>query len=357
MKKAKHFIVVVVLVIIATLFMRWVLSWLFSAPIAASAEALEIDILSNAHYWLISLFFSLIMVLMLYSAVVFRRQPGDEEDGPHIHGNTALEITWTIVPLIIVIALGIWGSIMLINITKAEAGEMEIDVTAQQWSWSFGYPEQDNLKSAELVLPVNKPILLNMESKDVLHNFWVVEFRVKQDVVPGRTTQLRITPIEEGEFTLRCAEICGLDHSRMLASVRVVSAAEFDAWVAEKSAAPKFAEMTPEERGEFWHGVEGFGCIGCHSTDGSTGAGPTWLRVYGREEMLDDGSSVTVLDDYISESILLPNENIVEGYQPNLMPQTYEDLFAERQAEIMANEGVEIDIIADLIAFMKTLEE
>jgi len=357
MKKAKHFIIVVVLVIIGTLFMRWVLSWLFANPSAASAEAASIDTLSNAHYWMISLLFSLIMVLMLYSAAVFRRKPGDEEDGPHVHGNTTLEITWTIIPLIIVVAFGIWGSIMLIDLTKAEAGEMGIDVTAQQWSWSFGYPEADNLTSSELVLPVGKPIVLNMRSKDVIHNFWVVEFRVKQDVVPGQTTQLRITPVEEGDYLLRCAEICGLDHSKMLATVRVVSQADFDAWVEEKSAAPKFAEMTAEERGAFWHGVEGFGCIGCHSTDGSIGAGPTWLGVYGREEMLTDGSTVTVLEDYISESILLPNEKIVDGFQPNLMPKTYEDLFTERQAEILANEGVEIDIIADLIAFMQTLEE
>jgi cytochrome c oxidase subunit 2 len=357
MKKAKHLIVVIVLVIIGTLFMRWVLSWLFANPIAASAEAASIDNLSNAHYWMISLLFSLIMVLMLYAAVVFRRKPGDEEDGPHVHGNTALEITWTIIPLIIVIAFGIWGSIMLIDLTKAEAGEMKIDVTAQQWSWSFEYPEEDSVTSGELVLPVGKPVLLNMQSKDVIHNFWVVEFRVKQDVVPGQITQLRITPVEEGDYLLRCAEICGLDHSKMLASVRVVSQEEFDAWVAEKSAAPKFAEMTPEERGAFWHSVEGFGCIGCHSIDGSTGAGPSWLGIYGREELLDDGSSVTVLEDYISESILLPNEKLVDGFQPNLMPQTYQDLFAERQAEILANEGIEIDIIADLIAFMQTLEE
>lgn len=337
--------------------MRWVLSWLFANPTAASAEAGSIDNLSNAHYWMISLLFSLIMVLMLYAAAVFKREPGDEEDGPHVHGNTALEITWTIIPLIIVIGFGIWGSIMLIDLTKPKPGEMNIDVTAQQWSWSFGYPEQNNFGSAELVLPVGTTAVLNMQSKDVIHNFWVVEFRVKQDVVPGQTTFLRVTPSKEGEYLLRCAEICGLDHSKMLANVRVVSQSEFDAWVEEKLAGPKFAEMTPEERGAYWHSTEGFACIGCHSVDGSTGAGPTWLGIYGRDEMLDDGSSVTVLEDYIRESILLPNEKLVDGFQPNLMPQTYEELFAEKQAEILAAEGVEIDIIADLIAFMQTLEE
>lgn len=357
MKKAKHFIVVFVLTIIATLIMRWLLSYIFAQPVAASAEAVPIGVLTNAHYWMISLLFSLIMVLMLYSVVVFKRQPGDEADGPHIHGNTALEIGWTIVPLFIVVGFGIWGSVMLIDLTKPKPGEMSINVTAQQWSWSFDYPEQGDFTSAELVLPVDQTIVLNMRSKDVIHSFWVVEFRIKQDVVPGQTTQLRITPVKEGEYLLRCAEICGLDHSQMLAPVRVVSEADFETWVEEKSAAPKYAEMTPEERGAIWHGAEGFGCIGCHSVDGTPGAGPTWLGVYGREELLDDGRVVTVLEEYIRKSILLPNEDIVEGFQPNLMPQTFEDLFAERQAEILANEGVEVDIIADLIAFMQTLEE
>ena len=357
MKNAKHFIIAGVLVLIATLIMRWLLSIIFANPLAASAEAGSIDQLSNAHYWMISLLFSLIMVLMLYASVVFKRKPGDEEDGPHIHGNTALEIGWTIIPLIIVIAFGIWGSLMLIDITRAEAGEMRINVVAQQWSWSFEYPENGDFTSPELVLPVNKPIVLEMRSKDVIHNFWVIQFRVKQDIVPGTTEELRITPTEVGDYKVRCAEICGLSHSAMRAPVRVVSQADFDTWVEEKVNAPKFAEMTPEERGAIWHGPDGFGCSGCHSLDGTPGAGPTWVGVYGREEVMDDGTVVTVDDAYIRDSILNPNNKIVNGFQPNLMPQTFEDAFAAKQAEILANEGVEIDIIADLIAFMKTLEE
>ncbi len=131
--------------------------------------------------------------------------------------------------------------------------------------------------SAELVLPVGQPIVFEMRSKDVIHNFWVVEFRVKQDVVPGSTQELRITPTEIGDYKVRCAEICGLSHSEMLAPVRVVSQADFDAWVEEKVAAPKFAEMTPEERGAIWHSPEGFACSSCHSLDGTPGAGPSWL--------------------------------------------------------------------------------
>ncbi len=357
MKNAKHFIVAGVLTIIVTLILRWFLSIIFALPSAASLEALSIDTLSSAHFWMISLLFSLIMVLMIYAVVVFRRDPEDEEDGPHIHGNTKLEITWTIIPLIIVIAFGIWGSVMLIDITRAEPEEMRIGVVGQQWAWSFNYPEYGDFSSAEMVMPVNQPVVLEMTTRDVLHNFWVVEFRVKQDLLPGSVQKLRITPIEEGEYKVRCAEICGQLHSDMLAPVRVVSQQEFDAWIEEQINAPKFADLTPEERGAIWYGNEGFACASCHSLDGTPGAAPTWLGIFGREEVLDDGTVVIADEEYLSSSILHPNEQIVEGYLPNLMPQNYEELFAEKEAEILANEGVEIDVIDDLIAFMKTLEE
>lgn len=355
MKKAKHIIAVVALVAISTLFLRWVFSWLFALPQAASAQAGPIDVMFNVHFWLIALFFSLIMVIMLYAAVVFRRKPGDEEDGPHIHGNTTLEIVWTVIPLIIVIALGVWGAIVLREITSAAPDALQIDVTGRQWSWSFEYPSEGDFQSAELVVPVNQPILLNMRSEDVLHNFWVPEFRVKQDLVPGRTTVLNITPSQEGEYKVRCAEICGTEHANMLAPVRVVSQAEYDAWIEEKSAAPQFGEMTPEERGAIWYSAEGFGCVSCHSLDGTPGVGPTWQGVYGREEALDDGTVVVVDDAYIRESIYDPNVKIVAGFAA-AMPQNYEELFTAREAEILAAQGVEIDIVEDLIAFMKTLE-
>lgn len=355
MKKAKHIIIVTALVLLSTVFLRWVFTWLFALPQAASAQAGPIDVMFNVHFWLISFFFSLIMVIMLYSTVVFRRQPGDEEDGPHIHGNTALEITWTVIPLIIVIVLGIWGAFVLRDITTAADDALQIDVTGRQWSWSFEYPTEGTFQTAEMVVPVGQPLTLNMRSEDVLHNFWVPEFRVKQDLVPGRTTILNVTPTELGEYTVRCAEICGTDHSKMLAPVLVVSEAEYQAWIEEKNAAPKYAELTPEERGAIWYGAEGFGCVSCHSSDGTPGVGPTWQGIYGRQEMLDDGTSVTVDDEYIHASIYDPNSQLVDGFAA-AMPQNYEELFAEKEAEILSSQGVEINVVEDLIAFMKTLE-
>ena len=356
MRRFRHFFFVAVLVALATVGLRALFSVILALPRASSAEAIPIDNLFNGHYWMIAFLFSLIMVMMLYALFVFRRPADDDSDGPYIHGNTVLEIGWTIVPTVVVLGFGVWGAITLNDITSPKANEMTVNVTGEQWVWSFGYPEQGDFASSELVIPINRTIVLKMTAEDVIHSFWVPEFRVKQDLVPGKETTLRITPTEAGEFALRCAEICGLNHTQMVATVRVLDTAGFQAWVDEKNAAPAFAEMTPEERGALWHSAEGLGCVACHSLDGAPGVGPTWQGLYGKEEELDDGSSVIVDDEYIINSILDPNSQITAGFQPNLMPQNYGEQIAAQEQEIQAAEGVDIDITADLIAFIKTLE-
>ncbi len=361
MSKRNHYVAVTALVIVTSFILYFILRMIYTLPTAASAEAGPIDQMFTGHFIAIAFLFSLIMVFMLYSAVVFRRRPGDEEDGPHIHSNTALEILWTVIPTFVVLGFGIWGTVTLNGLVSAKENEMVIKVVGQQWAWSFEYPEQENLTSPKLVLPVDRTIVLQMESRDVLHSFWVPEFRVKQDLVPGRTTTLRITPTKLGDYKVRCAEICGLSHTNMLADVQVVTTSGFNSWVEERLQAPVYADMTPEERGAIWYaeppGNQYAACSGCHSVDGSVMAGPTWLGVYGRSEALDDGTTITVDDEYIRNSILNPNAQIVAGFQPNVMPQTFGDTFAAIEAEILTNEGVEIDMIADLIAFMQTLEE
>ncbi len=361
MSKRNHYVAVTALVIVTSFILYFILRMIYTLPTAASAEAGPIDQMFTGHFIAIAFLFSLIMVFMLYSAVVFRRRPGDEEDGPHIHSNTALEILWTVIPTFVVLGFGIWGTVTLNGLVSAKENEMVIKVVGQQWAWSFEYPEQENLTSPKLVLPVDRTIVLQMESRDVLHSFWVPEFRVKQDLVPGRTTTLRITPTKLGDYKVRCAEICGLSHTNMLADVQVVTTSGFNSWVEERLQAPVYADMTPEERGAIWYaeppGNQYAACSGCHSVDGSVMAGPTWLGVYGRSEALDDGTIITVDDEYIRNSILNPNAQIVAGFQPNVMPQTFGDTFAAIEAEILTNEGVEIDMIADLIAFMQTLEE
>lgn len=351
----KHFVIVTVLVVLATLVTYVVLTAIYQLPVAASQEAGPIDQLFTGHFVMISFLFALIMVFMLYSAFAFRRKPTDAEDaeGSHFHGNTTLEVAWTIVPLGTVIAFGLWGAIALDEITSPKDNEMVVEVTGRQWSWVFAYPDYEDIGSVtELRLPVDRTIRLEMESVDVLHSFWVPEFRVKQDLVPGMMTTLRITPTEIGEYKVRCAEICGYDHAIMLANVIVMSQQDFDAWVAENSL--NLAEMSPADRGQKW--ATDYGCIGCHSLDGSQRAGPTWAGIWGREEELDDGTTAVVDEEYARESILDPAAKVVSGFNAGVMPANFGERFAADEAAFQ-EQGVEVDILADLVEYMKTLTE
>ncbi len=355
MGKAKHYIAVTVLIIATTLVLRFfVLGPLYRLPMAASKEAGPIDVMFDAHFWLISFLFALIMVFMLYAAVVFRRKPGDDEMGPYVHGNTGLEIAWTILPTVIVIGFGVWGAVTLNELTTPNPQEMTIRVWGQQWAWLFEYPEQGDVTTPDLVLPLNQPIVLEMESRDVLHSFWIPEFRVKQDLLPGRKTYLRFTPTEPGDYEVRCAEICGLQHAVMIAQVHVLDEAGFAAWADERMAAPAYADMTPVERGQVWYTE--FGCNACHSVDGTALAGPTWQGMYNHEAQLADGTTATVDDAYIRESIINPNLKIVAGFAANIMPQDFETRMAEKETAVLASEGVQLDIIADIIAYIQTIE-
>ena len=142
---------------------------------------------------LIAFLFSLVVVFMLYSLVVFRRRPGDDSEGAHFEGNSALEIAWTVIPLIIVVIFGYIGIVSLNEVTRAAENEVVVNVKGFQWAWSFEYPE--GIVSPELVLPVDRQARMLMTSADVIHSFWIPEMRVKQDLVPGKETTLVFTPI------------------------------------------------------------------------------------------------------------------------------------------------------------------
>ena len=349
----KHLATVTVLVLVFTVVTYYILDAIYALPPQASAEAASIDNMFTAHFMLIAFLFALIVVFMLYSVVVFRRQPGDETDGPHIHGHTGLEIVWTAVPLLAVIVFSVWGAQMLFDITRDDDVEMTVNVIGRKWSWVFEYPDYPDLgPSQTLVLPVNTTIMMAMESPDVIHSFWVPEFRVKQDLVPGMTTYLRVTPTETGTFRLICAEICGTLHAEMVAEVRVLSQADFDGWIQEQSIS--LAALTAEERGQLW--AAEYACNACHSITGADGVGPTWLGLFGTERNFTDGTSAIADEEYLRAMILNPNDRYVVGYAQGAMPANFGDQFATRQAQILANEGVEIDILEDLIAYIKSLD-
>lgn len=349
MSYRKHFAVVAVLVLLGTVVTYFVLTAIYALPVEASREAVRIDTLFRGHFLLISFLFSLVVGFMLYSVVVFRRRPGEEDaEGDYFHGHTGLEIVWTIVPLALVIFFGVWATQLLREITAPADDEMVVEVIGQQWAWSFVYPELDDLRTTELVLPADRHIRLEMTSLDVLHSFWVPEFRVKQDLVPGQTTHLRITPTERGTYKVRCAEICGNQHAYMLADVRVLSQGEFEDWAQENSL--DVTTLTPAERGEMWYTQ--FGCNACHSLDGTVIVGPSWQGLFGSEVPLESGETVVADEDYIRNSILHPTDQIVEGFPPS-MPQNFADQFAQEEAKY---DG-QINIVDDIIAYIKSLNE
>ena len=335
----KHFIMVAVIIAVVTMALVAVLDTSSLLPPLASAQGVIIDWLFDLHMKLIAFLFALVMVFMLYSIVVFRRKAGESGDGMHIHGNVPLEIVWTVVPLIVVVIMGYLGVVTLRDVTAASSDEMVVEVTSTQWKWTFDYPQQ-GLTSTDLVLPVNRSVRFDVTATDVIHSFWVPEFRVKQDAVPGAVNVLRVTPNVIGNYKVRCAELCGVGHAVMLADVRVVSRADFNAWMGAEIA--RLAALdTPEARGEQLYMTQG--CQACHSLDGTVVVGPSWKNIFGTKESLDDGSTVIVDEDYIRNSILNPGEQIVDGFQ-NVMPSNFGDMLAEQDVD-------------DLIAFISSLRD
>jgi cytochrome c oxidase subunit II len=335
----RHFVIVGILVIIMAVLTYVGLDSAGLMPVQASAQATDIDWMWNLEVIAISFLFALITVPLVYSLIVFRRKKGDTTDAEHMEGNTKLEITWTIIPLFIVLAYAYLGAVNLADTRRVDPEAMVVNVTGLQWSWTFEYPSGDGpaVVSDELHLPVGKQVLLRMTSNDVIHSFWVPEFRVKQDLVPGRITELRITPILEGNYVVRCAELCGTSHAYMEKPVIVSSQAGFDAWMGDQQELAQEAAQTPEGRGRAL--VAANGCAACHSINGAAGIGPTWFGLSGRQEPLTDGSVVTVDDAYIHESIRAPQAKIVAGFENQLMP-VYD--FTDEQ-------------IADIVAYIKTL--
>ena len=333
----RHFVIVAILIVVMAFLTYTGLTSLGLMPVEASAQAISIDWLWNLQVIAMSFLFSLIIVPLFYSLIVFRRRKGETGDGEHFEGNATLEITWTVIPLFAVISFAYLGAYSLGETRRVDPQAMEIKVIAQQWAWSFEYPDY-GIITKELYLPVNKQAYLTMTSRDVIHSFWVPEFRVKQDVVPGRITEYRITPTLEGMYKVRCSEMCGVSHAYMLAPVAVVSEDEFTSWVADRQVEALAAAQTPEARGQTLATQNG--CFGCHTVDGSAGQGPTWQGIYGSQVKLADGSTVTVDDAYIKESVLSPQAKIVAGFESVKMP-TFD--FTNDQ-------------ISDIIAYIKTLK-
>lgn len=216
---------------VATTLVAVLFQWL---PTSASVEFDRIQ----GVYWMITIIsigiFALVTALVLFSVWRWRVSEDDDEDGPPIHGNTTLEIVWTAIPALLVLAIGIVSAVVLARNGEAGTSPLRVEAVGQQFAWRFVYPDHGGATSGELVLPVGKQAQFTMRAVDVIHSFWVPELGQKMDAVPGIETKILVTPTRTGEFPVVCAELCGLGHATMRAKARVVTAAEFERWIAER---------------------------------------------------------------------------------------------------------------------------
>jgi cytochrome c oxidase subunit 2 len=294
----------------------------FWLPESGSTLAPSVDASWSLVYWISTFFFVLITFLVVFFVIRFRHREGHRAEETATH-NTPLEVFWTAVPLAIVVVLFWQAYKAYLHMITPPDNAYEIQVTAQKWNWLFTYP--NGYISPDLHVEQDTAIQLVMSSEDVLHSFFVPEFRVKQDVVPGRYTKVWFEATVPGEYDLFCTEYCGKDHSSMLAKVVVHERGMFDPWLAEVS--DIFKDRSLPEVGELLYNQRG--CRQCHSVDGSAGTGPTFLGVYGSTHGLMDGSSVTVDENYIRESILEPRAKITQGYDA-VMP-TYQGRLKDKE--------------------------
>src|SRR5579885_3233028 len=208
------------------------LPWL---PTSSSKEAGRIDFEIWFVVWICIAIFAVVAAGMIYSIIRFRAAPDDDSDGPPIHGHTGLEIAWTIVPTILVTAIGITSAIVLSRNDALAKNVFRVDVVAQQFTWTFKYP--NGLTSATLNLPNGRETQLRFQSLDVIHAFFVPEFRENEDIVPGLTTTINVTPTREGSYPVICNELCGLGHGTMRSTAVVMAPAAFDKWMKQQQAA------------------------------------------------------------------------------------------------------------------------
>ncbi len=280
-------------------------------------------------------------VVMLY--FVFRYNKKKNKIAIQNEGNTRLEIIWTVIPVLLALAMFYFGWAGWKPMSKAPKDAINITSTARMWSFSFKY--ENGKQSPDLILPVNTPVKIKLISLDVIHSLYIPAFRVKSDIVPGREKMMWFLPQTVGVFSLYCAEYCGLRHSYMNSTVKVLSKEDYITWYADSSKVITEANSAAP-------GSEGLkiminqGCNACHSSDGTKIVGPSYLNLFGQKQVvIRDGKEVTVTvdEEYIKRSIYEPNYEIVKGYPKDLM-QSYKDV-------------ISADDLLKIIEYLKTLND
>ena len=304
---------------------------------AASEQADPIDTLLRVMIVLSSFVFAIVMVALAYFVWRFRAKPGDESDGEPIHGNTKLEIIWTVIPTIIVLFGAGYSWIVLNDIEEAKADRMHVNVTAEQFAWTFEYPGA-KVTSTELVVPVDRQVEFTVRAKDVLHSFWVPEWRIKRDAVPDNAPDdtFVVDPNKTGSFAVVCTEYCGVGHPTMRAPVRVVSAAEFEKWVEKQKGGgdtsagggPREEEGGQESGNE--QGIQIFESTGCGSCHTLAAAGTN--AEVGPEL---DASLKGKDEAYIRRAITDPNADLASGFDKGIMPDNYGEELEKRELDAL----------------------
>ncbi len=274
-----------------------------------------------------SVFIIGITVFMIYTVIHFSRKKGIP--AKQFSGSVKLEIIWTAIPLILVMVMFYFGWAGFTPMRNVPEGAMEITAIGRMWEWEFDYG--NGMKSKELVLPVNKPVKVNLKSPDVNHSLFIPAFRVKEDVIPGYDNYLWFIPTTVGEYEILCTEYCGLLHSSMLSKAIVMEQDKYDNWYKDFKASAN----QPEPDGYLL--LRNTGCIACHSLDGTRLVGPSFRGLYGSERLILKGNSqitVAANDEYIVRSIYDPDNEIVTGFSKGLM-KSYKDVLKESDIQII----------------------
>jgi cytochrome c oxidase subunit 2 len=297
-------------------------------PPQSSTIAPAVDALFYFIFYTGLIIFMIVLLGLIFFAFRYRRRRAEKIGlTSGVDKNTKLELLWSIIPTILVIIVFAWGFQTYLKMNVPPKDAVEIKVTGKQWLWIFDYPDGGTSVN-ELVVPVNQPVKLLMSSEDVIHSFFVPNFRIKMDLLPNRYTVTWFEATEVGKHDILCAEYCGEGHSRMLGTVTVLSESEYLTW--KESGAYGMDESIPSE--DF--GLTTYtkkGCNTCHSIDGRPMVGPSMKDLFGREEKMTDGTTQVVDENYLRQSILEPMAHIVDGYQP-VMP-TYQGLMSTRELD------------------------
>jgi cytochrome c oxidase subunit 2 len=299
-------------------------------PTEGSAYSQHVDVFALAFSALILALAAPVFILIIFYAIKYRRgKPANRVHPPE--RNLRLELSWSILPFLMLLAFFGWSTALFATRYFPPADALTIDVVAKQWMWKFQHPEGQG-EINELHVPVNQPVKLTMASQDVIHSLFVPALRLKQDVVPGRYTVMWFTPDKVGTFRLTCAEFCGTDHSVMGGTIVVMTQADYSRWLSQSTTDEDLASAGAAL-------FRSHGCSGCHGPSATVHA-PKLDGVYGGPVPLSDGSIVTADDEYIRDSILLPQKQVAAGYPP-IMP-TFQNVLSEEE-------------VLQLVAYIKSI--